>query len=358
MSMINLKELEESLTPEQVIQLLQENFEVENYTEKSDCIIFPTFCHHEDVNEGSMKLYYYKKNHRFVCYTQCGCTYSIYSLFKQRYELLDLNYNFYKDIVLKIAKKSDNPIIREQNSFCKKYESKYSKLEKNEPQVNFTEINPTILNCFTDYYTTEWLTDGVSIEAMKEFNIKYSIFQNKIIIPHYDIDGKLIGIRGRALNPEEIEYAKYMPVQIENTIYKHPLGYNLYGLNKNKDNIKRFKMAIVAESEKAVCQYETMFGRNNNICVASCGSSFHDYQFELLQKCGAEKILIAFDNEGTTQMEREKYFLKLKRICNRYKARCKMGFIYDSQRLLKLKESPFDRGKEIFKQLYKKGVWL
>ena len=35
-----------------------------------------------------------------------------------------------------------------------------------------------------------------------------------------------------------------------------------------------------------------------------------------------------------------------------------MGFIYDSQNLLKLKESPFDRGPEIFKNLMKKGVWI
>ena len=33
-------------------------------------------------------------------------------------------------------------------------------------------------------------------------------------------------------------------------------------------------------------------------------------------------------------------------------------FIYDSQNLLELKESPFDKGSEIFKNLMKKGVWI
>jgi hypothetical protein len=40
---------------------------------------------------------------------------------------------------------------------------------------------------------------------MDRYNILYSISQNKIIIPHYNIDGKLIGIRGRSLNPEDLK---------------------------------------------------------------------------------------------------------------------------------------------------------
>lgn len=110
--------------------------------------------------------------------------------------------------------------------------------------------------------------------------------------------------------------------------------------------------------EKSPMQYATMFGKDKNICTACCGSALHSYQVELLTKAGAEKILVAFDKEGKTWEERDKYFNKLKSICERYKNKCKMGFIYDSQNLLGLKESPFDKGPEIFKNLMKKGVWI
>ena len=40
---------------------------------------------------------------------------------------------------------------------------------------------------------------------MDKYNIRFSPTQNKIIIPHYDINGRLVGIRGRALNIEEVE---------------------------------------------------------------------------------------------------------------------------------------------------------
>ena len=40
--------------------------------------------------------------------------------------------------------------------------------------------------------------------------------------------------------------------------------YNLYGLNLVKENIQKYKMAIVAESEKSPMQYATMFGMDKN----------------------------------------------------------------------------------------------
>lgn len=35
-----------------------------------------------------------------------------------------------------------------------------------------------------------------------------------------------------------------------------------------------------------------------------------------------------------------------------------MGFIYDSKNLLNLKNSPTDRGKEKYLELYKGAIWL
>lgn len=354
--MINLKELENSLTEERVIELVTE-LGSDEYRETDSAIIFKTICHNHDVEDASFKLYYYKKNKQFHCYTECGCNFNIYELFKKRFELLNTPYNFYRDIVLKIS--GGSRTLDLENGFFDVYKSDYDKYEKKTIEVELTPINPSILNIFSSFCAPEWLEDGISEESMRTFQIKYSIPQNKIVIPHYDYDGNLIGIRCRALNPEDIEIGKYMPMQIGDKIYSHPLGYNLYGLNLNKENIRRRKMAIVPEAEKSVLQYETMFGRENNICVAACGSNFSLYQFQLLRRAGAERIIIAFDKEGKNWKEREVYREKLYRICKRYSNECLMGFITDTKNLLELKDSPTDRGKEIFKQLYKEGVvWI
>ena len=356
MKNINLKELQNSLTPSRIIQLVTE-LGSDEYIEKEEYIIFKTICHNEDAHDSSMKLYYYKKDHRFVCYTGCGCSFNIFTLFQKRYSLLKIEYNFYKDIILKIA---DGVSLNNnaKRGFYHEYESAYNKYKKDTPNINYKHYNEEILNSFSFFAVPEWTEDGISEETMKIYNIRYCINQNKIIIPHYDKDNNLIGIRGRALNPEDEAIGKYMPLIIENISYAHSLSYNLYGLNLVKDNIRRLKTAFLAEGEKSPQQYGTMFGQENNICVASCGSSIHQYQIDLLIESGAERIIIAYDKEGETNKEKEKYFNKLKSFCERYKNICNMGFIYDTKNLLKLKQSPFDSGKNTFKQLYREVYWL
>ena len=106
---------------------------------------------------------------------------------------------------------------------------------------------------------------------MDKFNIRYSISQNKIVIPHYNINGELIGIRGRALNEDEIElFGKYMPIKLEETYYSHPLSRALYGLNFNKNCMAAAGKVILFEAEKSVLLYDTYY--ENNISAAVCGS--------------------------------------------------------------------------------------
>ena len=351
--MSSISELINELSDEEVIKIMEE-LGNDEYRIVNNAIIFKTVCHNHSASEASMKLYYYPKTHTFHCYTDCSCTFNIIEMFKKRYELMNVQYDFFKDIVLKIGGKAGP---KECETFYQPYQSLYE-TENHSVEVNLPALNKGLLNAFTFYPTVEWLEDGISEEAMKIYNILYSIQENKIIIPHYDVEGNLVGIRGRALNDEDLPFGKYRPVTIEGKLYNHPLQFNLYGLNFVRENIRKYKTAIVAESEKSCLQYSTMFGQDRNIVVAACGSSFHKYQLDLLIKCGAERVLIAFDKEGETWAEKEKYFAKLKGICEKYKNYCTMGFLSDSKNLLRLKDSPFDKGASVFKSLYETAIWV
>lgn len=353
--MKKLSEIADSLTPEEIIDLVT-GLGADRYTETDKYIIFPTICHNIDAAEANMKLYYYKKNKKFHCYTDCGDNFNIFTLFERRYKLLGIEYNFYKDIVLKIDSK--NTFKNTGIGFQAKYQSIQDRYTRQETEIEIPHLNPNLLNVYNYFPAPEWLDDGISEQSMKEYNIQFSIDENKIIIPHYDSDGYLIGIRGRSLNPEDIVKGKYMPVSIEGKLMNHPLGYNLYGLNFIKNNIRNKQMAIVGEGEKFALQYNTMFGHDKNIAVAACGSNLSSYQIDLLVKAGAKKILIAFDKEGEDWQGRQVHYHKLKNFCDRFSYKCQMGFIYDTQNLLKLKESPTDRGKEVFLKLYKGAIWL
>lgn len=312
-------------------------------------LIFPTICHNHNANEASSKLYYYKNNHLFYCYTECDAL-NIFQFLKTYYKTRNIEYDWYEDILEVVKNCTVSKDIRDFSIKREKYSDKYKKQQA--PKL--TEYPSELLQIFEKRYPVEWLSDGITRAAMDKFNILYSISQNKIIIPHYDIKGRLVGIRGRALNDWEVEAgAKYMPVQIEGKWYKHPLSLNLYGLNKTRANIKRTGIVYLFESEKSTLQLE---GFNMlNCSVAVCGSNFNKYQLKLLMKyCRPKEIVICFDKEE--QPGQDKYFNKLYSICEKYKNYCNFSFIYDRENLLDMKNSPTDKGEEVFRQLLRRRI--
>ena len=100
----------------------------------------------------------------------------------------------------------------------------------------------------------------------------YSTWQQKIIIPHFDVNNHLIGVRGRSLIDEDIElFGKYTPFKVGRRFYNHSLGQNLFGLNHNMKAIQEKRKIMLVEAEKSVFQTDTMFGEDN-FTVALCGS--------------------------------------------------------------------------------------
>ena len=132
---------------------------------------------------------------------------------------------------------------------------------------------------------------------MKKYNILYYDYQNKIIIPHYDIDNRLIGIRARTLNEDDaLKYGKYGPVKVQDTIYRHALSLNLYGINENQKDIQDLSTAIIFEGEKSVLKYNDLY--DYNISVASCGSSLNFKQLQILIKqLSVRNVILAYDKE-------------------------------------------------------------
>ena len=350
--MINYKELVNELDTHKVQEFMYE-LGAEEVIDKEDFFITNTICH--NTHGGSLKLYYYYDTHLFVCYTSCG-TMSIFKFLKEYYKTRGIEYDWYEHIYLRI-KKLSNYNDTEFNNLLISDETPYKSVRD---KYSFTKIKQLpeypegILDVFTKIYPSEWLEEGISKKAMDKFNILYSISQNKIIIPHYDVDGRLVGIRGRALNTWEVEnIGKYAPIKIEQTWYSHPLSLNLYGLYQNKDNIKRSKYAIICEAEKSVLQSEEFSLPNCTLAV--CGSNFNKFQLKILmQECQPKEIIIAFDKEE--KQHEDKYFNKLWAIGKKYQKYANFSFIYDTQNLLNMKDSPTDRGEEIFNKLIRKRV--
>ena len=346
--MIDYEQIVKDLKDEEVIRLMYE-LGADRHEETDNYIIFPTICHNENATEASMKLYYYKDTHLLYCYTEDGPM-SIYKFLENYYKTRNIEYNWGQDILKVVFQCSAaTELTTKETIFKQSLKDKYCKRQS----IQLAAYSPNVLESFVKQYPIEWLEDNISAGAMDKYNIRYSISQNKIIIPHYDINNRLVGIRGRALNESEIAYAKYAPVKIEDIVYKHKLSLNLYGLNHNWKNIKELGICYIAESEKAVLQSE-LFGEKN-CTVAICGSSLNIYQIKLLmQHCQPKEIVLCLDKEELPG--EDKYFYKLWDMCSKYKLYTNMSFIYDRENLLNLKDSPFDRGRNIFNKLLEKRV--
>ena len=346
---MNYEELLENLDEDKIKQLL-DKLDIP-WQDKGSHLICKTACHNIDLDEASWKLYYYKNNKFFYCYSSCQGM-SIFKFLKHYYETRQIEYDWYQDIY---------EVVRDCSNFkgvdgfvVEKYKSLRDCYEIRRKEKQLPQYSSNVLDCFVKLYPQEWLDDGITKEAMETFDISYSISQNKIIIPHYDIDGRLVGIRGRALNDWEVEnVGKYAPVRIENVWYKHPLSMNLYGLNITKKNIRAHSICFLFESEKSVMQAESF--KLPNCSAAVCGSNFNKYQLNILMKaCAPHEIVLCFDKEELPDEDR--YFNKLWNICQKYKNYCNFSFIYDREGLLDLKDSPTDKGEETFVKLLRKRV--
>lgn len=367
MIVFDKSEIRQALGLENIYDLLIEWGGDPEYTEFG--ILSSTICHNPP-GEGSRKLYFYENTGLFRCYTGCDSAFDIFELcskvMKIQYdEEFDLN-----DSVLWVARRFGLSGMIKDDDMGKTLEdwkilSNYSRIQEIELKDNkviLKDYDDSILDRLNyNIKIIPWLNEGISQETINKAHIGFYPGADQITIPHYDINGRFVGLRGRTMCKDEAElYGKYRPMKINNQLYNHPLGMNLYGLNWSKNAIGIMKKAIIFESEKSVLKYATDFGWNNNISVACCGSNISSHQIQLLLDCGAQEIIIAFDRQFQEIGDAEFKHLKLNllKIRTKFKNDVLISFIFDKNMITKYKDSPIDDGKEKFLQLYKERIFI
>lgn len=258
MLIFDKSEIRNNLTIENIFDLLQEWGGEPQYSDFG--ILCRTICHNQP-GEGSKKLYYYNNSGLFRCYTECG-NFDIFELVIkianiQWKKVYDLN-----DAVRWIAQKfgmtgkfEEDPEEKALDDW--KYLENYERIQDIEIKTNnviLKEYDNNILDKFNYKLKIKpWLKEGINQSSINRAKIGYYPGGDQITIPHFDVNGRLIGVRGRTLCEEEgLNYGKYRPLKINKELYNHPLGMNLYNLNNSKENIKLIKKAIIFESEDSL----------------------------------------------------------------------------------------------------------
>lgn len=373
----NKDEIKNSLTLDQV-----EDFIAELGGEphrQGEVLLCRTICH----GGSSHKLYYYDNTKLFRCYTDCGgeafdlyqLTQKVKSREEPKVRYTKEGEQYYDDwnlpecieLVAKYFGFSANEISDDFHvdstanwKILQNYD-RISNISLSTQTVELKTYDDAILQNLPRPQITPWLKEGIIQEVMDRRNICFDPKNYGIVIPHYDINGRLIGIRERCLITEEAAIkGKYRPAYLNKQLYNHPLSFNLYNLNNSKDNIKRMKKAFVFEGEKSPMLYASYFGEENDISVACCGSSFIQYQAKLLIEAGAEEIIICYDKQfqKVGDDEFKKLVQNLKNIHKKYGHFVTISFLFDKENLLGYKSSPIDHGPQVFMELFKRRVNL
>lgn len=95
---------------------------------------------------------------------------------------------------------------------------------------------------------TPWLKEGISPEVLALFQVRYDAFFDRLVFPVRDMEGHIINVIGRTLDPDYKEngFSKYQPY--------FPFGYldTLAGYWENRTDIHEQKEIILFEGVKSV----------------------------------------------------------------------------------------------------------
>lgn len=350
MARIDASKLSEILTVEDV-KLIMSTIGGVIKSEDSAKIVYNSICH----NSNSFKLWLSPQSRRFYCH-RCAENFNIYQLVMKQKKMSFPQALEYCCKVCGIPFEKTHRITQVKK--IDDWESSLGKYLKNESSYdNLQTYDDSILNFFETKYHESWINEGITIETMSLFGIKWYPFRSQIIIPVYSVENELVGIRSRNINPHEVlQKRKYIPTMLANGFqYKFPTNQVLYGLNITCESIRRHKKIIIGESEKVVLKLQSWYG-HNNISVATLGSALGRFRRDMIIELGVEEVILLTDKDyhEVGDVEYEKWLKKQQKLINEFKAYCKVSLMWDNleEDLLEYKQNATDYNKGTFERLW------
>ena len=195
----------------------------------------------------------------------------------------------------------------------------------------------SILRQYSSRPPEEWINEGIDWDIMKRFGVKIDDDNNRIIYPVYDDQDRLIGIKGRT------RYKDYKLLGIQKYMNYMKIGTTDFfqGMKQNRQNIINKDEIIIVEGLKSVMKL-TGWGYDNS--VASETSSLSPGQLEIILRMHTRNVVVAFDQDVSYE-KAVKTMKQLSRYTNVF-------IIHDTDGLLESKDSPCDKGLEVWEQLY------
>ena len=250
--------------------------------------------------------------------------------------LMEFTRNNFTDVVLSLAKKNDINVINvdgPQQEIYKKQLSRREELYKilrvtkewfksqlnnslgkeahhyltSQRNLNIENINDFELG----YAPNSWNDLFNYLSKVEKFPLKlilsaglvvskdntdkvYDRFRNRLIVPIFDMQGRVVAFGGRSLDGQEPKYLN----SPESEVFEK--GKMLFAFDKASSNIRKRDKAVVVEGYFDVISLHSK-GITNS--VASLGTALNKYQISQLCRCTDSKnIIINFDSDNAGRL--------------------------------------------------------
>lgn len=186
-----------------------------------------------------------------------------------------------------------------------------------------------------------WRSEGISDESLEKFQVKYDSFSERIVYPIKNVDGKIVNIGGRTVDSD------WKAKKLRKYCYFYQWGTmnTIYGLSDNLEYIKEKKEIIIFEGCKSVLLADSWGIRNTGAILTS---HLNANQLKILAKLGC-RVVFALDKDIDVTQDHQ---------INKLKQFVTVEYIKDKRNLLNEKDSPVDKGVEVFQKLYEQRCRL
>jgi len=184
-----------------------------------------------------------------------------------------------------------------------------------------------------------WVDEGISWQTLRDCEVRYDAFDDRIVYPIKDYDGNIISVCGRTCDPNYKEKGK------RKYTYFQQLGTldTLYGFSDNKADILAAKEIILFEGAKS-CMKAREWDFRNTAALLTSHLSLNQFKF-LIKLCSFNKITVVFALDSDIDISKDE---NIRKLC----AYAKVQWIKNRDNLLPPKDSPTDQGRDVFENLY------
>lgn len=186
-----------------------------------------------------------------------------------------------------------------------------------------------------------WAGEGISFDTMRSYHVRYDPLDDRIVYPVRDYEGNIISVCGRTCDPD------WKAKGLRKYTYKQTIGTldTVYGFWEHQDSIIDRKEIILFEGAKS-CMKAEQWGYPNTGALLTSHLSRNQMRF-LIKLASWHGVRAVFALDAEIDIRKDENIQGLTRYA-------RVQWLKNRDDLLDPKDSPTDKGKETFIDLYQR----